>query len=291
MTNATAIRHAVFLRASAVIPAGYSAWALAREVTYPTINTTDLPSIQVSLGTERHTPEGDANTGDIKFFSDPTVNIVILRGLDDPSVLDGQADMDLGAILDALFDDNTFTNPNLQQPQGFVFEACSGIETRRGPVQNLETYVLQLSISLTFEYRTQYSPPAPNWLEQVEISTEIGNSGPIHMAELNMGEIHYSVTGPTSGSVGVASGTFTLALERGATFTGDQSIIISDSGAGGAFTPSIGSPGVGSVVVTPINLATGFSFTYGAAAPGPVTIAFADKQNWVDPPAISFLAS
>jgi enterochelin esterase-like enzyme len=74
---------------------------------------------------------------------------------------------------------------------------------------------------------------------------------------------------------------FTVTLGTG-TFSGSQTITISDGGNGGTITPSVGSPGTSTVVVTPTVSTTSFTFTYTGATAGNKTISFANAQGWHD---------
>lgn len=73
----------------------------------------------------------------------------------------------------------------------------------------------------------------------------------------------YTLTGPTSGSVGVPSSNFTVTPNG--PLSGGDSVTMSDGGAGGTFTP-----------VSPLSFAasssTGQTFTYTPASAGAVTI-------------------
>ena len=108
----------------------------------------------------------------------------------------------------------------------------------------------------------------------------------------------YTITNPgsLSGTAGTASGSFTVTLPGSATFTGDQTITLSDGGNGGTFTPSVGSAGVSPVTVTPTNGLTSFTFTYNPASAGTKTISFTHGQNngqdvWVDPSSVSYVVT
>jgi hypothetical protein len=276
------------------------AWALARKVSMPTLNTTMLPSLQVALIKEPMESYGDANTGQIKMQSMAQIGIVVLRAFDDPLVLDGQADRDLDNILDTLFNDNTFTNKDIitdptQTSNPFYWESCPRIDNQRRLVKEAETYLIELGLLLTFSYPLSWSPPAPNWLEEMDVtvSQAVEAFGPaaVANAQFQLGQINYRVTGPSGGVHGEASASFTVTLEYGATFTGVQSIILSDNGAGGIFVPSYGAPGIGSVVITPPNGQVFFTFTYAAAMVGSVSLVFMDAQDWIDPAPIIFTAT
>lgn len=67
---------------------------------------------------------------------------------------------------------------------------------------------------------------------------------------------------PSSGNIGAASATCTIATSQ--SFDGVHSVTITDSNTmyPGTLTPSVGSPGTGSVTVTPSNGATSFTVTY-----------------------------
>jgi len=90
----------------------------------------------------------------------------------------------------------------------------------------------------------------------------------------------YSVTGPSSGAGGVASSPFTLVLSASATFTGDQTIIPNDGGAGGTFAPSTITPAVG---------LTSTTFTYTPSSAGTKNIGFSNTQDlWIDPSTMTY---
>jgi len=86
-------------------------------------------------------------------------------------------------------------------------------------------------------------------------------------------------TGPSSVRVATTSTPFTVTL-LGATFSGAQTVTISDGGHGGTLTPSVGAPGTGSVTVTPAAAATGFTFTYANAVAQTITLTFTNAQGW-----------
>lgn len=110
----------------------------------------------------------------------------------------------------------------------------------------------------------------------------------------------YTLTGPSTGVAGAASSPFTIALRGGATFmidsnltTCSDTITLNDGGDGGTFTPSIGSSGVGPLVVRPCSgTPNSFTFTYKPASPGVKTLtATAGAQGWVNPAGASYTAS
>ena len=290
-TNAINIRDAVFSRAVQVVPQGYpNGWETARTVSVPTVVVTALPLLQVIIARELLSPDNEDNTGAVKFKVEMTLAITTKRAIEDPVVLEGEADQDLAAILDAVLQDNTFTNPELQS--GFVWEGISKIDTVRGQEEAaIETYSYNTTVNITFTYRLEFAPPTPYWLEEVVTTIQDPKTKEtLGQAIAEVGQINYAVVGPSSGMVGAPSGQFTVRLESGASFTGNQSVTIIDGGAGGVFSTSDGS-GVGSVVVTPPNGAVYFSFIYNPAQAGEITFTFYNAQDWNDPEPFTFSAS
>ena len=102
----------------------------------------------------------------------------------------------------------------------------------------------------------------------------------------------YAATLPPMAANVVASPSlpFTVTLGTG-TFSGSQTITISDGGQGGTITPSVGGSGVGSVTVTPTNGSTSFTFTYAGASAGVKTISFSNAQGWADPRPLSYTSA
>jgi hypothetical protein len=98
-----------------------------------------------------------------------------------------------------------------------------------------------------------------------------------------------AVSGPGSGTVSVASTNFTVTL-TGTTFSGTQTVTISDGGAGGTITPSVGSSGTSSVTVTPLS-GTSFTFTYNAASTGNKTLTITNAQGWTNPSAKTYYSA
>lgn len=107
----------------------------------------------------------------------------------------------------------------------------------------------------------------------------------------------YTMTGPSSGASGSPSTNFTVSLQGGATFATDtdsvcrQTIRLSDGGNGGIFTPQFGSPGTGSLTVSPCSTrANSWTFTYTPASGGAKTITAtsATPLLWHDPAPLTY---
>ena len=277
-TNGIAIRDAVFSRAALVAPLGFPDWNLARKVTQPTIQATNLPLLQVVLSSEVLNPDGDYGVGPVKFISETTISVTVARGLDDPVVLDGRIDLDLAGILDALFNDNSFTNPDKNSP--FYFEGVSRIDSRRGALEQMvEGYCYTLTAAIAFVFRIEFSPPAPYWLEEADVEVK-GLTG-IQLAA-QMGQIRYMVSPVTAGPPLV----YAVSLEGGASFTGRQSITIDDGGVFGTINAQYGDSGLSRATVFPPNRAVFFSFSYTppSSPPALINLTFTNAQGWPDPP-------
>ena len=102
----------------------------------------------------------------------------------------------------------------------------------------------------------------------------------------------FTATGPATGTTGSPSSNFTVTLTPGgAVFSGTDTITLSDSGGGGTFTPSVGSAGVSSVIVTPAGGATSFTFTYKAFTNGAYSISFTNAQGWANAAPLTYTFS
>lgn len=99
----------------------------------------------------------------------------------------------------------------------------------------------------------------------------------------------YTISGPSSGKVGITSTAYTITMANGATFASGQKFPISDGGKGGTITPSAGSPGTSSVTFDVSSLAgsTSATFTYRPLTPGATTLTVGHdataQQCWTDP--------
>jgi hypothetical protein len=103
--------------------------------------------------------------------------------------------------------------------------------------------------------------------------------------------ISYTVVGPSSGPVSVASSPFTVTLSSG-TFSGAQTITIADGGLAGTVTPSVGAPGATPKIVTPTAASSSFTFTYTpGATPATITLAFTNAQGWSNAPSVTYIST
>lgn len=104
----------------------------------------------------------------------------------------------------------------------------------------------------------------------------------------------FTLTGPVSGKVGAASDAFIVTLRAGAVFAvdsdsvGRQTVNCNDGGQSGTFTPSVGSPGTGTVAITQTS-GPDFSFTYTPNSTGNKVITCTPtQQGWAAPGALTY---
>jgi hypothetical protein len=103
----------------------------------------------------------------------------------------------------------------------------------------------------------------------------------IHAANLPIDVLDYTLDGPSTATVGLASDQFVVELGEG-TLASPDTVTPDDGGAGGAFS-------VVSVILTDWGRIA--SFTYTPAAAGAVTISVTDSGGLTDPPPIILTVS
>jgi hypothetical protein len=127
-----------------------------------------------------------------------------------------------------------------------------------------------------------YTAPGTNGLrdlagnQMVSTTQSIGNNVPSTATATTL-------TGPTTGTAGVASSNFTVGVSPvGSNITGTVVVTPSDGGAGGTFSPTSVSLTTASPTAT---------FTYTAAAAGTITISTTNNGSLTNPTSITFTAS
>jgi hypothetical protein len=156
-------------------------------------------------------------------------------------------------------------------------------------------------------YRESESFPNGSFVDQVADPTIIESNGTTYMfydldnnvgsyqARIDMASYagtlqnlaaRFNVTGPVSGTVGVASGNFTVALSAPA--SGSQAVTITSSNSGDTISPSVGSPASGAVTVTPPANATSVTFTLLPTSNAARTLTFTNGQGWVNPTPLTY---
>lgn len=134
------------------------------------------------------------------------------------------------------------------------------------------------TLSGTFTYT-----PASNGAKTISISNSGSLTNPsslTYTASTPSSATAITLTGPTTGSVGVASTAFTVGANG--TISGSVVVTPSDSGAGGTFTPGSVTINTGSPTAT---------FTYTASAAGTDTISVTNNGSLTNPSTISYVAS
>jgi hypothetical protein len=102
----------------------------------------------------------------------------------------------------------------------------------------------------------------------------------------------YTSAGPTSGTLGVASGNFSVCPQGGAYWNG-ETVTLNDATNGGTFVSSLGPTGAGPLIVTTTASSTAcWTFTYTAAFTGAKSIScVSNGSGWTDPAALSYSTS
>jgi hypothetical protein len=128
--------------------------------------------------------------------------------------------------------------------------------------------------SATFNYT-----PSSVGARSISTSNNRGLSNPVQVGFNSI--TNYTLSGPSSGGVGIASTNFTVALPGGVTVAGTVTVTPSDGGAGGTFTPAT------------IGLTTGApsgTFTYTPASTGAKTISVTNNGGLTDPVSLTYTA-
>lgn len=167
-TYATAIRDAIYDRVS-LLP-GYT----FQRQPIPTLSEEDLPTLTVWIVNESLVPDGDANAAEPKFEATSTIAVSVVRGLQDPSVLDGQIDADVDVIEELLLTDPTFVNHSPDNPA--AFESVRGITRRRVYPPHGDTFLCELRLEFQFFNRISYPPVVTDDLATVAVTATVVES-------------------------------------------------------------------------------------------------------------------
>lgn len=162
-TEATQIRDAIFTRLSRL--AGYKKF---RKTPVPQLQRNQLPALSVYTPTEDWSPpEEIAFQGEPRFINHATISISVMRGFDDPVVLEGLIDADMDAIENTLLTDATFIGGEDQLIEGIV-----RIQRRRAYPLDGEAYFAELRLDITFQFQTFWPPVVPDAFTSVKVSIE-----------------------------------------------------------------------------------------------------------------------
>jgi hypothetical protein len=172
MTPATLIdlRNAIFDRVT-VVP-GYS-YTTKRKTPLPTLADNQLPSISVCILGGEGSPDGDANTGNVRLINNDVIALSIVRGMSDPAILEGNIDAELEVLKTALFTDPTF----VRFGDGFFFEALMATRRRWLFPQNGDEYFIELRYEMTFRTRESFEVVIPDAYEKTTLTTRPAGTG------------------------------------------------------------------------------------------------------------------
>lgn len=157
--SASAIRDAIFARVTQL--ADYNR---AQKAQPSQLQPDDLPALTVWTMTDTLRPDGDGNAGSLHFIEDASIGVSLVRGFQEPSVLDGQIDADMESIRAWIFTDPAFVSFNL-------FESIESVTARKLFPQTGETYACELRMELAFRWREDFEPTIPDDYEGATIKT------------------------------------------------------------------------------------------------------------------------
>lgn len=175
-TDATRLRDAIVARLENLSTFTAMPYVTVRKTPLPQLQPDRLPALSVFIVGEELTPDGDGNTGPLKFISAITIGISDMRGVNHPTVLDGTMDDQIGLIEQTLFCDPTFargtdtSKPTTDPDRYPYFEAVSKIERQRVMPQNADTYVAEVRIAMTFLKRVAFAPVLTDHLVTVDVT-------------------------------------------------------------------------------------------------------------------------
>lgn len=174
-TYATSIRDAIYDRVK-LLP-GYT----FQRQPVPTLEEEDLPQLTVWIIGETLSPDGDSNAGEPRFEATTTIAVSVVRGLQDPAVLDGQIDADVDVIEELLLTDPTFINHSTANPA--AFESIRGITRRREYPKHGDTWLCELRLEFQFFNRISYPPVISDNFATLDVNAKVvegNNPPPVH---------------------------------------------------------------------------------------------------------------
>ena len=146
--HSAAIRDAI-LTLLAPMP-GY---AKVRKVVQRQLQPEETPCITVFRGEETMNHDGDPNVGEPRFMHEAIFHVTVMRGFEDPMVLDGRADDDMDAILEILL---------CNQALVAMAEGILSIRKSTAWPQIGDAYYVELRLEITMRYRSFWEPVVPN---------------------------------------------------------------------------------------------------------------------------------
>lgn len=166
------LRNAIFDRLTA--PGGTFAYRLARKTPLPTLPSDALPALSVFILDGDASPDGDGNTGDLRFVVDETIAISVVRALADTNVLEGNIDAELEAMKERLFTDPTF----VRHFNEYIFESIPRIRRRWFFPKEGDEYRIELRYELTFRKRERFTPVIVDDFDKATLKVQQAGSDP-----------------------------------------------------------------------------------------------------------------
>jgi hypothetical protein len=135
------------------------------------IQPSSIPFCGIYLLQEMLAPDGDANTGEIRFRTAARIGFSVIIQNNDPVAAEYKLDAALQAITVGLFSDSTYYNNKSFRIQGFVSGSRQHVFGRIGTLDN-ETPIAELRYELVVDLGViTYPPNVPDILEVIHLET------------------------------------------------------------------------------------------------------------------------
>lgn len=150
MTKPYEIRDAIIARLGDIT----GKYKKVRKTPVPPLQPDQVPALLVFVMDCVGSPDGDGNAGPIAFLQSDTIAISVVRGFDDPEVLEGALDAEVDDIKTRLLTDPYFT----QAGPSALWESIATINRRWYFPKSGETYFAELRLEITFRSREVFEP-------------------------------------------------------------------------------------------------------------------------------------
>ncbi len=134
-----------------------------RKVAQRQLQPEETPCITVLRGDENLAADEDATAGPPHFEHSATFHISIIRGFNDPVVLDGDSDEDMDLVQETLLRNPDFIG---------MFEGIASIRRSHAWPQIGDAYYVELRLELTVQYRSIWEPVIPDDFLSVAVKTK-----------------------------------------------------------------------------------------------------------------------
>lgn len=154
MTSAALrIREAIIERLE--MATAFEPYGKIRRTVVPQAQPADLPVLSVFIAGERSTKDGE---GYPQFETSITIGFSVMRGLDDPSVLEGLIDEDVDMIESTLLTDPSF----IVKGENAFFQEVASMTRRRMYPQGGEMYFAELRLEMEFLTHVDFKAVVPD---------------------------------------------------------------------------------------------------------------------------------